>query len=139
MASWPTPWRSGVARSASAWRSAPHAVTQRRREIGVRMALGAQRGDVLGLVLTRALWIVVAGVAFGLVAAVSLTRLLRSFLFNVTPTDPIAFIGVTVLLIAIGVMAAWLPARRAARRAPCGRRSRVCAERPRKPSRRRCR
>ena len=97
-----------------------YAVTQRRREIGVRMALGAQRGDVLGLVLTRAMWVVVAGVALGLVAAVSLTRLLRSFLFDVTPTDPIAFAAVTGLLIAIGVLAAWLPARRAASIDPVG-------------------
>ena len=97
-----------------------YAVTQRRREIGVRMALGAQRGDVVSLVLTRAMWIVVSGVAIGLIAAASLTRLLRAFLFDVTPTDPVAFVAVTALLVAIGALAAWLPARRAASIDPVG-------------------
>jgi putative ABC transport system permease protein len=92
-----------------------YALAQRRREIGVRMALGATRRDVLRLVLTRALRIVVAGVIIGLAAAVGVTRVLQTFLFGVTPTDPIAFTIVTLLLMAVGLMAAWLPARRAAR------------------------
>jgi putative ABC transport system permease protein len=92
-----------------------YAVTQRRREIGVRMALGADRRDVLRLVLTRALRIVLAGVIVGLAAAAGVTRVLQRFLFGVTPTDPIAFTIVTLLLIAVGLMAAWLPARRATR------------------------
>src|SRR5437870_1785498 len=92
-----------------------YAVTQRRREIGVRMALGATRRDVLRLVLTRALRIVVAGLIVGLAGAVGVTRVLQTFLFGVTPTDPIAFTIVTLLLIAVGLMAAWLPARRATR------------------------
>jgi predicted permease len=92
-----------------------YAVTQRRREIGVRMALGADRRDVLRLVLTRALRIVVAGVIVGLVGAAGVTRVLQRFLFGVTPTDPIAFTIVTLLLMAVGLMAAWLPARRATR------------------------
>ncbi len=92
-----------------------YAVTQRRREIGVRMALGAQRRDVLRLVLTRALRIVVAGLIVGLAGAAGVTRMLRTFLFGVTPTDPIAFTIVTLLLMAVGLMAAWLPARRAAK------------------------
>ena len=96
-----------------------YAVTQRRREIGVRMALGADRGDVLRLVLTRALRIVVAGVIVGLAGAVGVTRVLQTFLFGVTPTDPIAFTIVTLLLMAVGLMAAWLPARRATRIDPC--------------------
>src|SRR5437870_6899573 len=96
-----------------------YAVTQRRREIGVRMALGATRRDVLRLVLTRALRIVVAGVIVGLAGAVGVTRVLQTFLFGVTPTDPIAFTIVTLLLIAVGLMAAWLPARRATRIDPC--------------------
>jgi ABC-type antimicrobial peptide transport system permease subunit len=96
-----------------------YAVTQRRREIGVRMALGADRGDVLRLVLTRALRIVVAGLIVGLAGAAGVTRVLQRFLFGVTPTDPIAFTIVTLLLMAVGLMAAWLPARRAARIDPC--------------------
>ena len=96
-----------------------YAVTQRRREIGVRMALGADRRDVLRLVLTRALRIVVAGVIVGLGGAAAVTRVLQTFLFGVTPTDPIAFTIVTLLLIAVGLTAAWLPARRATRIDPC--------------------
>ena len=92
-----------------------YAVTQRRREIGVRMALGADRREVLRLVLTRALRVVVAGLIVGLVGAAGVTRVLRTFLFGVTPTDPIVFTIVTLLLLAVGLMAAWLPARRATR------------------------
>jgi len=90
-------------------------VTQRRREIGVRMALGAEHGDVFRLVLTRALRIVVAGLIVGLAGAAGVTRVLQRFLFGVTSTDPIVFTIVTLLLLAVGLMAAWLPARRASR------------------------
>ena len=96
-----------------------YAVTQRRREIGVRMALGADRRDVLRLVLMRALRIVAAGLIVGLAGAAGVTRVLQRFLFGVTPTDPIAFTIVTLLLMAVGLMAAWLPARRATRIDPC--------------------
>jgi len=96
-----------------------YAVTQRSREIGVRMALGADRRDVLRLVLTRALRIVVAGLIVGLAGAAGVTRVLQTFLFGVTPTDPLAFTIVTLLLMAVGLMAAWLPARRATRIDPC--------------------
>ena len=96
-----------------------YAVTQRRREIGVRMALGADRRDVLRLVLARALRIVVVGLIVGLAGAAGVTRVLQTFLFGVTPTDPIAFTIVTLLLMAVGLMAAWLPARRATRIDPC--------------------
>jgi predicted permease len=96
-----------------------YAVTQRRREIGVRMALGADRRDVLHLVLTRALRIVVTGVIVGLAGAAGVTRVLQTFLFGVTPTDPIAFTMVPLLLMAVGLIAAWLPARRATRIDPC--------------------
>jgi predicted permease len=92
-----------------------YAVTQRRREIGVRMALGAERRDVQRLVLARALRIVVAGVVLGLGGAFAVTRVLQRFLFGVTPTDPIAFSVVTLVLIAVGLIAAWMPARRATR------------------------
>jgi putative ABC transport system permease protein len=96
-----------------------YAVTQRRREIGVRMALGADRPDVLRLVLARALRIVVCGLIVGLAGAAALTRVLQTFLFGVTPTDPIAFTIVTLLLMGVGLIAAWLPARRATRIDPC--------------------
>jgi predicted permease len=92
-----------------------YAVTQRRREIGVRMALGAERRDVLRLVLARALRVVAAGVMLGLAGAFGVTRVLQRFLFGVTPTDPIAFTVVTLTLIAVGLTAAWMPARRATR------------------------
>jgi ABC-type antimicrobial peptide transport system permease subunit len=92
-----------------------YAVTQRRREIGVRMALGATRQDVLRLVLTRALRIVLAGLIIGLAGAAGVTRVLQTFLFGVTPTDPVVFTIVSLLLMGVGLMAAWLPARRAAR------------------------
>jgi putative ABC transport system permease protein len=92
-----------------------YAVTQRRREIGVRMALGAERRDVLRLVLTRARRVVAIGVMLGLAGAFAATRVLQTFLFGVTPTDPIAFTVVTCTLIAVGMTAAWLPARRATR------------------------
>ena len=96
-----------------------YAVTQRRREIGVRMALGADRRDVLRLVLSRAFRIVAAGLIVGLAGAAGVTRVLQRFLFGVTPTDPIAFTIVTLLLMTVGLMAAWLPARRATRVDPC--------------------
>jgi ABC-type antimicrobial peptide transport system permease subunit len=92
-----------------------YAVTQRRREIGVRMALGAERRDVLRLVLMRALRIVAAGLVVGLAGAAGVTRVLQRFLFGVTPTDPIAFTIVTLVLMGVGLVAAWLPARRATR------------------------
>ncbi len=92
-----------------------YAVTQRRREIGVRVALGAERRDVLRLVLGRALRVVAAGVVLGLAGAVAVTRVLRTFLFGVTPTDPLAFTVVTAVLMAVGLIAAWMPARRATR------------------------
>jgi ABC-type antimicrobial peptide transport system permease subunit len=88
-------------------------VGQRTREIGVRMALGAQRFDVLSMVLRDGARMTMVGVIIGLVGALGLTRLMATMLFGVKPTDPITFISVAVLLSAIALMACYLPARRA--------------------------
>jgi putative ABC transport system permease protein len=91
-----------------------YAVTQRRREIGVRMALGAQKSDVLGLVVGGGLRLTLIGVAIGLIGAFALTRYLSSLLFEIQPTDPATFLGVAVALTGVALLASWLPARRAA-------------------------
>ena len=89
-------------------------VSQRTREIGVRMALGAQRSHVLGLVLRQGVVLAVVGVVLGPLAALGATRLLASLLFGVAPTDVIAFAGAAAALALAAVAASWLPARRAA-------------------------
>jgi putative ABC transport system permease protein len=89
-------------------------VRQRTREIGVRMALGAQRSAVLALVLRRGLKLVGAGIVLGLIGAITSAQLLRSLLFGVGPTDPITFVAVPLLLVVVALLACWLPARRAA-------------------------
>jgi putative ABC transport system permease protein len=90
-------------------------VTQRRQEIGVRIALGAQRGDVLSLVLRQGALLAVIGIVVGAVGALFLTRLLKGLVFGVSTTDPLAFGGVIVLLTLVALVASWLPARRATR------------------------
>ncbi len=90
-------------------------VTQRQREIGIRMALGAPRNSVLGLVLRQGMRLTLLGVGLGVVAALSLTQVLRNLLYEVQPTDPLTFLAVICLLGAIALFACWLPARRAAR------------------------
>ena len=89
-------------------------VNQRTRELGLRMALGAQRGQVMGLVLRQAGWMLLAGSALGLVLAYFSSLLLSMFLYGVKPHDPWTMAAVTVVLLACGLASAWLPARRAA-------------------------
>ena len=92
-----------------------YAVTQRSREIGLRMALGAQRTDVLKLVVGHGVLITAIGLGVGLAAAVGLTRLMTTLLFEVTATDPITFVAVSVLLAGVALGACFVPARRAAK------------------------
>ena len=92
-----------------------YAVTQRQREIGVRMALGAQRRNVLGLVVGHGMRLALIGVTLGLAGALTLTHLLRSLLFEVGPFDPATFLMVTAVLLVVALLACWIPARRAAR------------------------
>ena len=92
-----------------------YSVAQRQREIGVRMALGANRGAVQGMILRDAMRSVLPGVTAGLVGAVALTRLLRGMLYEVSATDPATLATVSALLVAVALFASWLPARRATR------------------------
>lgn len=91
-----------------------YGVSRRQREIGVRMALGATRGRVIALVLRESLLLVATGLAGGLLAALALTRVLKSLLFEVSETDPIVFLAIVLFLAAVALLASLLPARRAA-------------------------
>jgi putative ABC transport system permease protein len=95
-----------------------YATAQRTQEIGVRMALGATRGDVARLVVGQGVAIAAVGGVLGLAGAFATTRVLRTLLYGVAPSDPATFLGISVLL-AVAVLAAnWIPARRAARVEP---------------------
>ena len=90
-----------------------YAVSQRTREIGIRMALGAQLRDVMKLVIKQGIAMVLIGIAIGLAGAFLVTRLLSSLLLNVGTSDPLTFIGVSVLLVLVALLACYIPARRA--------------------------
>jgi putative ABC transport system permease protein len=90
-------------------------VVQRTREIGVRVALGAQRRDVLSLVVGEGLKLTLIGLAMGLIAAMAAARLVASLLYGVTATDPLTLIGGSLLMLTVATVASWLPARRAAK------------------------
>jgi ABC-type antimicrobial peptide transport system permease subunit len=95
-----------------------HAVEQRVHEIGVRLSLGADRGDIVRLIVGQAGRATAVGAVAGLAGAVLLSRFLRTLLFGVAPTDPTTLAGAVALLVVLALLAAWVPARRAARLDP---------------------
>jgi predicted permease len=90
-----------------------YSVARRTHEIGVRVALGAERGDVLRLVIREGLILIAAGLGIGVAGALALTQVLRNLLYGVTPTDPVTFVAVSLLLMTVGLAACYVPARRA--------------------------
>jgi putative ABC transport system permease protein len=92
-----------------------YAVAQRTREIGIRMALGAQRTGISGMVLRQGVFIVLSGLAVGLVVSFAAVRLIRSSLYGITATDPVTFLAVSGLVLAVALLASYMPARRAMR------------------------
>ena len=90
-----------------------YSVAQRTRELGIRIALGAQRSDVLRLILRQGMTLVAIGVVAGLAASIGLTRLMATLLYGVSATDPITFLALSITLLSVAFVACWLPARRA--------------------------
>jgi ABC-type antimicrobial peptide transport system permease subunit len=92
-----------------------YTVTRRTNEIGIRLALGAGRGDVQWMVLRECLWMVGTGLAIGIPAALALTQLVRQALYGIEPNDPLSFVAASALMLVVAAAAAWIPARRASR------------------------
>jgi ABC-type antimicrobial peptide transport system permease subunit len=92
-----------------------YSVVQRTKELGIRQALGAQRGDIVSLVVGQGFNLCISGLVVGVCAAFGLTRVLKSLLFQVTATDPSTFIGIACLYVIVAVLASYIPARRAAK------------------------
>jgi putative ABC transport system permease protein len=92
-----------------------YSVTQRTHEIGIRVALGAERGQVMRLILGQGMALAVLGMAFGLLGALGLTRFMASLLYETRPTDPLSYVGVSLLLTTVAAVASYVPAHRASR------------------------
>jgi putative ABC transport system permease protein len=90
-------------------------VGERTHEIGIRIALGAERSNILGMVLRQGLGLAIAGAAVGLVGALIVSHLMAGLLYGVRPTDPVTFTAVALLLIGVALLACYIPARRAVR------------------------
>ena len=93
----------------------PYIVGERTHEIGIRLALGAEKRNILQMVLRQGLGLAIAGAAVGLIGAVVVSHLMTGLLYGVRPTDPLTFADVAVLLIAVALLACYIPARRAIR------------------------
>ncbi len=93
-------------------------MSQRTQEIGIRLAIGADRSQVLGMVLRQGLSLAAIGIVVGLIGAFALTRLMQSLLYEVHPNDPITFVAVAAAVLVIALAASFLPARRATKVSP---------------------
>jgi ABC-type antimicrobial peptide transport system permease subunit len=92
-----------------------YSVSQRAHDFGIRMALGAQKSDVLRLVMRQGMTLSLMGVAIGVGVALGVTRFLSNLLYGVKPTDPLTFVAVSLILTGVALLACWIPARRAAK------------------------